>query len=99
MAPPTLCIVALLRSRSGSPRWPGRRFRAGWSGRGRGGAVEIVNRFAMPLFLFHTTGMAIGRGLIYSWNGELAEATVPDLQWWLERPLYIAGLAGRARSR
>jgi hypothetical protein len=52
--------------------------------------VEIINRFAMPVFLFHTTGMAIGRGLIYAWNGELAEATVPGLLWWLERPLYIA---------
>jgi hypothetical protein len=53
--------------------------------------VEVVNRFAMPVFLFHTTGMAIGRGLIYGWNGgELTEKPVPDLAWWLERPLYIA---------
>ncbi|MGE0296666.1 acyltransferase family protein [Pseudonocardia sp.] len=90
MAPPTLCIVALLAfqvgiaeiARPGMSRWlerPGPR-----------GFVEIINRFAMPVFLFHTTGMAIGRGLIYAWNGELAEATVPDLRWWLERPLYIA---------
>ena len=90
MAPPTLCIVALLAFQVGTAemarpaveRWlerPGpKRF------------VEIINRFAMPVFLFHTTGMAIGRGLIYAWNGELAEATVPDLLWWLERPLYIA---------
>lgn len=90
MAPPTLCIVALLAfqvgaaevARPGVEQWLARP--------GPRRAVEIVNRFAMPLFLFHTTGMAIGRGIIYAWNGELAEATVPDLRWWLERPLYIA---------
>ncbi|WP_214369433.1 acyltransferase family protein [Pseudonocardia sp. H11422] len=90
MAPPTLCILALLAfqvgvaeiARSGIERrltLPGPRR-----------AIEVVNRFAMPVFLFHTTGMAIGRGLIYAWNGELAEKPVPDLAWWLERPFYIA---------
>ncbi len=89
MAPPTLCILALLAfqvgvaelARPGIERWLQRPrvYRV----------VEVINRFALPLFLFHTTGMAIGRGLIYFWNGELAEQTVPDLQWWLERPLYV----------
>jgi hypothetical protein len=90
MAPPTLCIVALLAFQVGTAeiarpaveRWLDRP--------GPSRFVELINRFAMPVFLFHTTGMAIGRGLIYAWNGELAEATVPDLVWWLERPLYIA---------
>jgi len=90
MAPPTLCIVALLGFQVGIAeivrpaveRWLRRP--------GPQRSVEIINRFAMPVFLFHTTGMAIGRGLIYAWNGELAEATVPDLLWWLERPLYVA---------
>ncbi|HXV94756.1 MAG TPA: acyltransferase [Pseudonocardia sp.] len=90
MAPPTLCIVALLAFQMGAAEM----LRPGVTAllerpRPRR-VVEVVNRFAMPLFLFHTTGMAIGRGLIYGWNGELAEATVPDLRWWLERPLYIA---------
>lgn len=90
MAPPTLCIVALLAfqvgtaeiARPGLSRWLERP--------GPSRFVEVINRFAMPVFLFHTTGMAIGRGIIYAWNGRLAEATVPDLRWWLERPLYIA---------
>jgi hypothetical protein len=90
MAPPTLCIVALLAFQMGVAEM-GRPSLERWLERpGPSRAVEIVTRFAMPLFLFHTTGMAIGRGLIYAWNGELAEATVPDLRWWLERPLYIA---------
>jgi hypothetical protein len=90
MAPPTLCIVALLAFQMGTAEMA-RPAVSRWLERpGPMRFVEIINRFAMPVFLFHTTGMAIGRGLIYAWNGELAEATVPDLRWWLERPLYIA---------
>ncbi|GJF05260.1 acyltransferase [Pseudonocardia sp. D17] len=90
MAPPTLCIVALLvfqigvaeMARPSLERWlerPGPRR-----------VVEVVNRFAMPVFLFHTTGMAIGRGLFYALTGEIAEKQVPDTAWWLQRPLWIA---------
>jgi peptidoglycan/LPS O-acetylase OafA/YrhL len=90
MAPPTLCIVALLAFQIGVAEVARPHLGAFLNGPRVTRAVEVVNRFAMPVFLFHTTGMAIGRGLIYAWNGELAEATVPDLRWWLERPLYIA---------
>lgn len=90
MAPPTLCIVALLAFQVGFAEMARPRLEP-WLGRpGPRRFVEVINRFALPVFLFHTTGMAIGRGLIYAWNGRLAEATVPDLRWWLERPLYIA---------
>jgi hypothetical protein len=90
MAPPTLCIVGLLAFQMGVAEMA-RPTLSRWLERpGPRRAVDVVTRFAMPVFLFHTTGMAIGRGLIYAWNGELAEATVPDLRWWLERPLYIA---------
>jgi hypothetical protein len=90
MAPPTLCIVALLAFQAGVAEIARPRVERFLDRPRPRRVVEIVNRFAMPVFLFHTTGMAIGRGLIYAWNGELAEKTVPDLQWWLERPLYIA---------
>lgn len=89
MAPPTLCIVALLAFQAGvaemlrpaAERLLARPRPRRW--------VEVVNRFALPVFLFHTTGMAIGRGLIYFRNGQLRERTVPDLLWWLERPFYV----------
>ncbi|MBN9107801.1 MAG: acyltransferase [Pseudonocardia sp.] len=90
MAPPTLCIVALLVFQIGVAEM-GRPTVERWLDRPRPRrVVEIVNRFAMPVFLFHTTGMAIGRGLIYAWSGEIGEKQVPDLAWWLQRPLYIA---------
>ncbi|SDE63438.1 acyltransferase family protein [Pseudonocardia oroxyli] len=89
MAPPTLCIVALLAFQVGVAElarpWLRERLERPRLRR----VVEIVNRFAMPVFLFHTTGMAIGRALLYGVNGELAEREVPDLVWWLERPLFI----------
>jgi hypothetical protein len=90
MAPPTLCIVALLVFQIGVAEAvrPAVERRLDRPGPRR--VVEIVNRFAMPLFLFHTTGMAIGRGLIYAFDGEIAEQTEPGLAWWLERPLYVA---------
>ena len=89
MAPPTLCIVALLTFQIGVAEMARPRLEQ-WLARSRPHRlVEVVNRFAMPVFLFHTTGMAIGRGIIYMINGELAERTNPDLTWWLERPLFV----------
>ncbi|MFR9802883.1 acyltransferase family protein [Pseudonocardia sp. RS010] len=90
MAPPTLCIVALLAFQVGVAEMvrPAveRRLERPRPRR----VVEIVNRFAMPVFLLHTTGMAIGRGVTYAWAGRLGEREVPDLVWWLERPLQVA---------
>jgi peptidoglycan/LPS O-acetylase OafA/YrhL len=89
MAPPTLCILALLAFQVGVAELA-RPAMERWLDRPRvNRVVEVINRFALPVFLFHTTGMAIGRGLIYFWNGQLAERTVPDLQWWLQRPFYV----------
>jgi hypothetical protein len=92
MAPPTFAIVALLILQIGvvellrptmerllpRPRW--RSFN------------ETINRFALPLFLFHTTGMAIALFLLW-----LADLYVPEqtanvnLAWLLSRPLAILG--------
>jgi peptidoglycan/LPS O-acetylase OafA/YrhL len=91
MAPPTLCIVALVLFQAGvaeiirpgmevrlrRPRW--QRF----SG--------TINRFSMPLFLFHTTGMALDRAVRYAWAGNRNEARDPTLWWWLSRPLAFIG--------
>lgn len=91
MAPPTLCIVALVLFQAGvaeilrpgmevrlrRPRW--QRF----SG--------TINRFSMPLFLFHTTGMALDRAVRYALAGNRNEARDPTLWWWLSRPLAFIG--------
>jgi hypothetical protein len=48
---------------------------------------RTVNRFALPLFLFHTTGMALALGIDYfALNGGLVHDRTPDLEWWLKRP-------------
>jgi hypothetical protein len=52
----------------------------------------LINRFALPLFLFHTTGMALARAFDYFvFSGRIADDRGPDLIWWLERPLAILG--------
>lgn len=89
MAPPTLCIVALLAFQTGVAEMVRPAAERLLARPGPRRWVEVVNRFALPVFLFHTTGMAIGRGLIYFHNGQLRERTVPDLLWWLERPFYV----------
>ncbi|WP_371782168.1 acyltransferase family protein [Streptosporangium subroseum] len=92
MAPPTFVIVALLVFQIGlvevlrpsmerlleRPRWQR--------------VNETVNRFALPLFLFHTTGMAIWVALTW-WllGGAPPSQGAPDLSWWLERPLAVIG--------
>ena len=65
MGPPTLCIVALCFFQVGlilliRPWVLQRLRRPGWAR-----ANEVVNRFALPLFLFHTTGYAIAFGLLW----------------------------------
>lgn len=92
MAPPTLCIVALVIFQAGVAELfrpaierrlehPG-----GWSR-----VTNLMTRFAMPLFLFHTTGMALSRAIEWLLRGSVNEAKVPDLEWWLGRPLAIIG--------
>ena len=90
MAPPTLVIVALLVFQVGvaevirpfvlrllhRPRW------AAFN--------STISRFALPLFLFHTTGMALARGIDYfALAHRLVDDRTPDLIWWLNRPLAV----------
>ena len=91
MAPPTLCIVALVLFQAGvaevlrpalqrrleTPRWRQ--------------ANDTINRFSMPLFLFHTTGMAFERATRYALAGNRNEAREPTLRWWLFRPVAFVG--------
>ncbi len=92
MAPPTFVIVALLAFqvgvaeviRPGLERWltrpRPRRFTA------------VMNRFALPLFVFHTTGMALARAVDYFvFEGRIVDDRSPDLIWWLERPVAVLG--------
>jgi len=92
LAPPTFVLVALLAFQAGvaellrpaTERALERpRFRA---------VSEVINRFALPLFLFHMTGMAISRFVTWLvFDVELDDRTPPDAVWWLSRPLAVIG--------
>ena len=91
MAPPTLCIVALVAFQAGvaeviRPKVQSRLQRPRWSA-----FNDTINRFSMPLFLFHTTGMALHRAARYALAGNRNEAREPTLWWWLYRPLAVIG--------
>jgi hypothetical protein len=92
MAPPTVCIVALTIFQVGVAELirP-----AVLHALGRGGlfarATTVFTRFALPLFLFHTTGMALSRGVEWSIFGTQAESAAPTVTWWLLRPVAIIG--------
>lgn len=91
MAPPTLCIVALVAFQAGfaeviRPKVEIRLQRPRWAR-----VNETINRFSMPLFLFHTTGMALHRAARYALSGSRNEAREPTLGWWLYRPLSVIG--------
>jgi peptidoglycan/LPS O-acetylase OafA/YrhL len=91
MAPPTFVIVALLLFQIGlvevlRPAMERVLERPPWRR-----ANDFINRYALPLFLFHTTGMAIALGLSWWLFGNLGTKIPPDLKWWLERPIAILG--------
>ena len=92
MAPPTFVIIALLAFQMGvaevlRPRMQRLLRRPRWAR-----ANEVINRFALPLFLFHTTGMAvyltIGWGLL---GARFPSDPHPDAWWWLQRPVAVVG--------
>lgn len=92
MAPPTFVIVSLLLFQVGvvellRPTMERALERPRWRA-----ANEVINRFALPLFLFHTTGMAIS--LFVFWIlGWYDTADTPDvtLTYWVTRPLALIG--------
>jgi hypothetical protein len=91
MAPPTICILALLLFQAGVALlirpWVLERLATseGWAR-----TSEVVNRFSLPLFLFHSTGMALwaafGRFVLH--NKQVRE---PTGWWWLGRPFAFIG--------
>lgn len=91
MAPPTMCIVALLFLQAGiveiiRPALTRRLARPGWAA-----VNDVINRFSLPLFLFHTTGMALSRAIGYAIDGDNYESTRPTLGWWIGRPFAVIG--------
>ncbi|AOS62763.1 acyltransferase family protein [Actinoalloteichus hymeniacidonis] len=92
MAPPTFVLVALLVFQVGMvevlrPRMEARLKRSSWQR-----FNDVINRFALPLFLFHTTGMALSELLSRLLQGApVATEAVPDVVWWLERPISVVG--------
>ncbi|MEV0586924.1 acyltransferase [Nonomuraea sp. NPDC050310] len=91
MAPPTFVIVALLMFQIGlvevlRPTMERLLARPRWKK-----VNETINRYALPLFLFHTTGMAIALGISWWLFGQIGRDVPPDLYWWLERPIAILG--------
>lgn len=91
MAPPTFVIVALMIFQIGlvevmRPTMERVLLRPRWKR-----LNETINRYALPLFLFHTTGMAISLSLSWWLFGQVVPKVPPDLYWWLERPIVIIG--------
>jgi peptidoglycan/LPS O-acetylase OafA/YrhL len=89
MAPPTFVMVALLVFQIGvvealRPTMVRRLERPRWRT-----VNETINRFALPLFLFHTTGMAIARFLTWRLGLDDLHDTPIDALWWLTRPLAV----------
>ena len=89
MSPPTLGIVALCTLQAGAVilirPWMVRRLdtRRRWQL-----FSEYANKFSMPVFLLHTTGLAITLALLVLVFGYFPPPE-PNLEWWLTRPLYV----------
>jgi fucose 4-O-acetylase-like acetyltransferase len=91
MAPPTITILALLLFQAGVALlvrpWVLERLEtsARWAR-----TNEVINRFSLPLFLFHSTGMALWAAFGYFVldNEPVRE---PTLWWWLGRPFAFIG--------
>lgn len=91
MAPPTLCIVALVFFQAGvveiiRPSIQRRLDRPGWAR-----TNDVINRFSLPLFLFHSTGMALSTAVGYAIFGNRHDKANPTLWWWLQRPIAFIG--------
>ncbi len=92
MAPPTLCIVALVLFQAGTAEVIRPFVERRLAGPGRWKAFSTrINRVSTPLFLFHTTGMALYLALVYAIRGRSNESVRPTVGWWLTRPLAFVG--------
>lgn len=92
MAPPTFVIVSLLVFQVGVVEVLRPTMERVLSRRRWRAANRAVNRYALPLFLFHGTGMAIALFAAWQLFGYQVPAhSVPDFTWWLWRPLAVLG--------
>ena len=89
MSPPTLAIVALCTLQAGGVilirPWMVARLetRRRWQL-----FSEYANKFSMPVFLLHTTGLALTLAFLVLVFGYFPPPE-PNLEWWLTRPLYV----------
>ena len=90
MGPPTLPIVALLVLQVGLVVTYRDRLDA-WARRPAvARRVDWLSRNAMPVFLWHSVGFA---AFFVAMQGVWTVPSSPSLQWWLTRPLWLAGPA------
>ena len=91
MAPPTVCIIALVSFQAGVATllrpWVLHRLE---TSRRWASFNDVINRFSMPLFLFHTTGLAIAFWIGNRYLGLYAKRQ-PDARWWAFRPVSFVG--------
>lgn len=92
MGPPTLAIVSLTFLQVGlvlliRPRVMAWLDRSGAAQR----TLGWVNENAMPLYLFHSTGMAAAVALLF--GAGYTPPAEPTLEWWLTRPVWLIGPA------
>ena len=92
MGPPTLAIVALTILQVGLVLVVRPRVLA-WLERGalKQLVVGWINEHAMPLYLLHSTGMAIVVAILFGFG--YRPPSEPTLQWWLTRPIWLIGPA------
>lgn len=87
MGPPTLCIVALCCFQIGVIMllrpWIMEKLAKPRVAR----ANDIMNRFALPVYLCHTTGLALTLGLFRLIN--YRPPSTPNWTWWAQRPIWI----------
>jgi len=91
MAPPTITILALLLFQAGVALlvrpWVLERLETSkrWAR-----TSAVINRFSLPLFLFHSTGMALWAAFGHFVLDD-SPIRQPDAQWWLTRPIAFVG--------
>ena len=91
MNPPTLCIVALLAVQAGLVILLRPAAERLLNRRGPQRLVHAMNRYGLPVFLFHTTGAALFLYGLQRLAGATLVDTSADLAWLLTRPLMLAG--------
>jgi peptidoglycan/LPS O-acetylase OafA/YrhL len=91
MFPTTVCIAALATFQLGLVLWFRPRLDRWVQRRGAWRAVVAANGLAMPVFCWHMTAL-VGFLWVYERAG-FALADRPTADWWLIRPVWVAGPA------